>query len=70
MEHKNDNLEELLQYIDPAGLSYQEWCGIGMALKDAGYPVSVWDAWSARDGARYHAGECAKKWHSFNGEKR
>lgn len=67
MEHKNDNLEELLQYIDPAGLSYQEWCGIGMALKDAGYPVSVWDAWSARDGARYHAGECAKKWHSFNG---
>lgn len=67
MEHKNDNLEELLQYIDPAGLSYQEWCGIGMALKDAGYPVSVWDSWSARDCARYHAGECAKKWHSFNG---
>lgn len=67
MEHKNDNLEELLQYIDPAGLSYSEWCGIGMALKDAGYPVSVWDSWSARDGARYHAGECAKKWHSFNG---
>ena len=52
MEHKNDNLEELLQYIDPAGLSYSEWCGIGMALKDAGYPVSVWDSWSARDGAR------------------
>ena len=67
MERKNDNLEELLQYIDPAGLSYQEWCGVGMALKDAGYPVSIWDAWSARDGARYHAGECAKKWHSFNG---
>ena len=67
MEHKNDNLEELLAYIDPAGLSYQEWCGIGMALKDAGLPVSVWDNWSARDGGRYHAGECAKKWHSFNG---
>lgn len=29
MEHKNDNLEELLQYIDPALCSYQEWCGIG-----------------------------------------
>ena len=67
MEHRNDNLEELLQYIDPAVLSYQEWCGIGMALKDAGYPVAVWDAWSARDGARYHAGECEKKWRSFNG---
>jgi len=67
MEHKNDNLDELLDYIDPSNLSYQEWCNVGMALKDAGYPVSVWDAWSARDGARYHAGECAKKWHSFNG---
>ena len=67
MEHRNDNLEELLAYIDPAGCSYQEWCGIGMALKDAGYPVSVWDAWSARDAARYHAGECEKKWRSFGG---
>ena len=67
MEHNNDNLEELLQYIDPAVLSYQEWVGIGMALKDAGYPVSVWDAWSSRDGARYHKGECEKKWRSFNG---
>lgn len=67
MERKNDNLEELLQYIDPADLTYQEWCGIGMALKDAGYDVSAWDHWSARDGARYHAGECAKKWRSFNG---
>lgn len=67
MDYKNDNLEELLQYIDPAQCSYQEWCGIGMALKDAGLDVSVWDAWSARDGARYHAGECQKKWHSFNG---
>ncbi|HAM68538.1 MAG TPA: DNA primase, partial [Ruminococcus sp.] len=69
MEHKNDNLEELLAYIDPAGCSYQEWCGIGMALKDAGYPVSVWDNWSARDGGRYHAGECAQKWRSFNGSE-
>lgn len=67
MEHKNDNLEELLAYIDPSQCSYQEWCGIGMALKDAGYPVTVWDNWSARDGSRYHAGECAQKWRSFNG---
>lgn len=67
MEHRNDNLEELLQYIDPAQCSYSDWCGIGMALKDAGYPVSAWESWSARDGARYHAGECAQKWRSFNG---
>ena len=67
MDYKNDNLDELLEYIDPALLSYQEWCGVGMALKDSGYDVSVWDTWSMRDGARYHSGECEKKWRSFNG---
>ena len=67
MEYKNDNLDELLSYIDPAALDYQTWCGIGMALKDAGYDVSVWDTWSARDGKRYHRGECEKKWRTFGG---
>jgi len=67
MNYKNDNLEELLQYIDPSELNYQEWCEIGMALKDAGYDVSTWDEWSMRDAARYHVGECEKKWKTFNG---
>lgn len=67
MNYKNDNLEELLDYIDPTELDYQEWCSIGMALKDSGYDVSVWEAWSMRDAARYHQGECEKKWRSFNG---
>ena len=40
---------------------------VGMALKDSGLPVTVWEAWSARDGGRYHKGECAKKWESFHG---
>lgn len=57
MQYQNDNLDELLDWIDPAALSYQEWCGIGMALKDAGYDWSIWDVWSQRDGARYHSGE-------------
>ena len=61
------NLLELLEYIDPAGLGYQEWVNIGMALKQEGYSVSDWDAWSRRDSARYHRGECKKKWESFNG---
>lgn len=59
------NLTELLQYIDPSSLSYQEWVNVGMALKHEGYSVYDWDNWSARDGARYHAGECVKKWESF-----
>lgn len=69
MEYRNDNLDELLDYIDPCSLTYQEWCGIGMALKDSGYDCSLWDSWSARDSARYHAGECEKKWRSFNGSE-
>ena len=59
------DLTELLQYIDPSSLSYQEWVNVGMALKHEGYSVYDWDNWSARDGARYHAGECVKKWESF-----
>lgn len=69
MEYKNDNLDELLDYIDPGSLTYQEWCGIGMALKDSGYDVSLWDSWSQRDMPRYHPGECEKKWRSFSGSE-
>lgn len=59
------DLTELLRYVDPSSLSYQEWVNVGMALKHEGYSVYDWDNWSARDGARYHAGECVKKWESF-----
>ena len=67
--YKDDNLDELLDYIDPAALTYQEWCGVGMALKDAGYDCSLWDSWSQRDTVRYHSGECEKKWRSFAGSE-
>ena len=60
-------LKSALAAIDPASLDYQGWTAVGMALKDAGQPASVWDAWSARDAARYHPGECARKWESFRG---
>ena len=58
-------LTEYLEALEPAGLSYNQWLSVGMALKEEGYPVSVWDDWSARDQARYHSGECARKWESF-----
>lgn len=61
------NLEEILEYIDPGSLSYQDWVNVGMGLKTEGYPVRVWDDWSRQDGGRYHDGECAKKWESFRG---
>ena len=62
----NFDLTAALEYIDPASLEYQDWVNVGMALKAEGYSVSVWDSWSRND-SRYHAGECAKKWESFNG---
>ena len=61
------NLTEILEYIDPSTYSYQEWINVGMALKHEGYTVSDWDMWSMKDVNRYHSGECAKKWATFQG---
>ena len=58
----------LLDAIDPRSLNYAQWIRVGMALRAAGQDVSLWDEWSRRDGARYHAGECERKWRSFDEE--
>ena len=67
MEEHKLNLLELLDYIDPAMLNYQEWVNVGMALKYEGYSVNDWDSWSQRDSARYHDGETERKWNTFDG---
>ena len=67
MEKQNIDLAELLEYIDPGALEYQDWINVGMALKHEGYSVDVFDSWSRRDVPRYHPGECQKKWATFNG---
>lgn len=59
------DLKELLEYINPSLLNYQEWCNVGFALHHEGYSAQDWEDWSARDGARYHPGECYEKWKSF-----
>lgn len=61
------SLLELIEYINPADLNYQEWVNVGMALKHEGYSVREWDEWSRRDYGRYHSGECEKKWNTFRG---
>ena len=58
---------EVLENLNPAALDYQEWLSVGMALKEEGYNVSVWDQWSRAD-RRYHAGECERKWNGFRGD--
>lgn len=60
------NLLEPLGYIRAADLDYQGWVAVGMGLKEAGYSCSDWDEWSRMD-SRYHAGECERKWNTFNG---
>ena len=65
MEQRTD-LIEIIKSINPAELDYQEWINVGMALKHEGYTASDWDQWSRND-ARYHQGECEKKWKSFHG---
>lgn len=59
-------VREALSFIDPSGLSYQDWLNVGMAIKAEGLPCSLWDEWSRRDPQRYDGG-CWKKWESLNG---
>ena len=69
MEHEDD-IKEALDFVSPSALTYEEWLMVGMGLKEAGLPVAVWEQWSARDGGRYHKGECIKKWESFHGSSK
>lgn len=61
----HSDLVDALEYLDPSTMSYEEWTNVGMALKESGLDISVWDTWSAKDSARYVSGECEKKWSGF-----
>lgn len=67
MENNRLDFLEIINFIEPSKLNYQEWINVGMALQHEGYSTSVWDNWSKKDPARYHAGECERKWRSFHG---
>jgi len=64
---ERDDLSSILDHIDCGSTTHDEWLDVGMALKHEGYPVAVWDMWSATDSARYKTGECDRRWRSFNG---
>ncbi|MBQ6052286.1 MAG: AAA family ATPase [Clostridia bacterium] len=61
-----ENILSALKSIDVAKLTRADWISVGMALKEEGYPCSVWDDWSKND-VRYHTGECERIWKSFRG---
>ena len=63
--NRNTDYASLLDRINPALCSYEEWVKVGMALKHECCSPELWDSWSAGDPARYHPGECQRKWDSF-----
>nr|DAD92870.1 MAG TPA: Primase C terminal 2 (PriCT-2) [Siphoviridae sp. ctNyC15] len=42
---KHTDLQEIIEYLNPAELDYQDWVNVGMALKHEGYSVDVWDTY-------------------------
>lgn len=63
-------LEQALGVLDSGGVSYDEWIGVGMALKselgDSGF--GLWDYWSGKGGERYPGTERLQThWKSFPG---
>ena len=62
----DNNILSALKAIDVASLSRADWIAVGMALKEEGYPCSIWDDWSKND-VRYKPGECDRTWKSFHG---
>ena len=62
----DNNILAALGSLDVSTLDRADWLAVGMALKEEGYPCSIWDDWSRND-KRYHTGECEKKWAGFNG---
>ena len=67
---KKDEILDALESIPCENLIAREWQKIGMALHEEGYPVSVWESWSKTDPSRYHPGECAKMWRTFQTGKK
>ncbi len=65
MSSDHNDLVEALEFIDPATLGYNDWEQVGMALHESGLPCHVWADWSRRDPARFHEGECERKWRGF-----
>lgn len=59
------DVRDMLAAIDP-DMDYDGWVRVGMALSEGGYPVTLWDEWSRR-GKKYQAGDCIKRYRSFNG---
>lgn len=70
----NEELETIaicLESLSAASLDYEEWLKVGIAIKNSGGTVEMWDSWSSRGDSRYRKGDCTKRWRGLgtSGEK-
>ena len=70
------DLLDALHSIPVESCDYQEWVDVGMALKQAGFSVGDWKAWSATDTRTdkrgkpyYSAFQCDSKWKGFDNDR-
>lgn len=62
-----EQINRMLESIDPNSLSYDEWLRVGMAIKSQMQGedgLLLWDTWS-KNGEKYKANECQTRWHGF-----
>ena len=64
-DFKEFRIRRMLDFINPANLTYDDWLAVGMALKNIGFNCSDWEQWSHNDD-RFKEGECESKWNGFN----
>lgn len=49
--HDADDVQDMLDFLDP-DMGYQDWINIGFALRAGGYPIEMFNNWSAK-GSKY-----------------
>lgn len=62
-EPERDEVMAALAVLPADG--YDDWLKVGMALKQSGYGVEVWDEWSRKADGVYEEGACERKWGTF-----
>lgn len=64
--YTREEIADAVSKLD-ANMGYHEWVAVGMGIKSAGLPFSLWDSWSATGSKYPGTDKLAKKWSSFRG---
>lgn len=61
----SDDVQAMLDHIDP-DISHDDWRNVGMALHHEGFPMAMFNNWSARGSKYPGVREIEKRWKSFH----